>query len=418
MKARKKKKKKIRFNYVIILGVFLYILFKLINNLSNFTIPIVTVEYGNLTETIEKTGVIIRNEKLIFSKASGKINYFVNEGKRIPKNEKIAEIEIKKIDSKVKEKLDTLNRRIEGIKTNRDEEILKKDIEKIDNKIKVLRSEIKNKIVDGDIENIQNLKEDLYYFIDKKSLIWGEKSIVGKNIKTLEEEKAILENKINSSVNTILADETGVISFNADGLEDILKISSLDKLDSEYLSKVKNNKNEINKEKDTVEVGDPIAKIVNNHIWYIAVILDKDENDKLKINQKVKIIKDKEVFTGTVIYLYKDKLGKYIAVFEINEEKVDFYSNRVSNFKIIYKQINGIKIPKNAIITKEGKRGAYVLSETGNAIFKELKSILGENSEYVVLNYRDIKKNRIDTIDLYDELILNPKNIKEGQKIR
>ncbi|WP_242939245.1 HlyD family efflux transporter periplasmic adaptor subunit [Tepidibacter thalassicus] len=418
MKAKKKKKRKIRFNYVIILGVFIYIFLKLINNIFNSVIPIATVEYGNLAESIEKSGVIIRNEKLIFSKASGQISYFVNEGKRIPKNEKIAEIEIKKINPKLKEKLDTLNRRIEGIKINRDEEILKKDMEKINRSIHMLRSEIKNKIINKDIKNIQNLKEDLLYVIDKKSLIWGEKSIVGKNLKTLEEEKVILENKINNSINLVLADEAGVVSFNADGLEEILKVSSLDKLDSEYLLNIKNNKNKIVKDNQTVEVGNPIAKIVNNHMWYIAVVLDKNEKDKFKVNKKVKIEKGKQTFSGIVKYLYKDKLGKYIAVFEINEDKIDFYSQRVSDFKITYKRISGIKIPKNAITTKKGKKGVYVISETGNAVFKELKSILGENNEYVVLNYTDIKKNRIDTVDLYDELILNPKNIKEGQKVR
>lgn len=416
-KIKKKKKRKFIYNYIVILGILIYLIFKLIANISHSAVHIEIVNYGEINESINKNGIIIRDEKLILSRSTGKINYFIKEGQRIPKNEKIADVEIKKIDSKVKEKLDTLNRRIDGVKENRDVEILRKDIDKIDNNIKLLSLEIKNKVISGNLENIQSLKEDLLYLIDKRSLIWGEKSIVGKNIKTLEEEKSILENKMSGSVNTILSDSTGIVSLNADGLEETLKFSSLDKLDSEYLSDIKNNGNIIEK-KEIVQVGDEIAKIVNNHTWYIATILDKDEKDKFKINKSVKIIKDKEVFVGTPIYIYKDKFGKYIGVFEVNEEKEGFYTNRKCNIKIIYKQLNGIKITKDAIITRNGKRGVFVLSETGNATFKELKSILGENNKYVVLNYRDIKKNKINTVDLYDELILNPENIKEGQKVR
>ncbi len=415
-KIRKKKKRKFIYNYLLILGIMSYIVLKLTSTISSSAIPLETVKYGELTESIKKRGIIIRDEKLILSKASGKINYFVKEGERVPKNEKIADIEIKEINGAMKEKLDTLDRRIEGIKINRNEEILKKDMEKIDNNIKLLKIEIKNKLINGDIENIQNSKEDLLYLIDKRSLIWGEKSIIGKNIHTLQEEKNRLENKLSGSVNNILAEETGIVSFEADGLEEVLKISSLDKLDSQYLSNIKNEN--IIEKKDKVEVKDAVVKIVNNHTWYVATVLEKEDKDKFKIKQRVKIMKDKDIFLGQVIYLYKDKFNKYIVVFEINEEKGDFYNQRSDDFTITYKQLNGIKIPKSAIITKGGKRGAFILSEIGNATFKELKSILGENKEYVILNYKDIKRNKINTIDLYDEIILNPRNVKEGQKIR
>lgn len=385
--------------------------------MTSYTVQVETVEYGDLVECINKQGVIIKDEQVILSQAQGNIDYLVQEGKRIPKNKKIAEIQKGEVDLQKKEKLDTINRRIDSIESNRNEEILKSDIHKIDVTTNRLREEIKTKLINSDIENIQNLKEELLEAIDKKSLIWGEKSIIGKNIKTLQEEKFKIENDLNSSVKNVFAQESGVISFNQDGYEDTLKLSSIDHLNSQYLSTVKNQENRI-KKNGNVDVGNQIGKIINNHIWYIASILDEQETSHIKIGANVKVSKDGQVFSANVKNLYKDENKKNILVLEVDEEKVDFYDERVSNFNIIYRQVSGIKIPKNAVVTVKEKRGVYILSETGSAVFKELKSILGEDDEYIVLDYSDIKKNRIDTIDLYDELIINPKNIKEGQKIR
>lgn len=282
---------------------------------------------------------------------------------------------------------------------------------------KRLREEIKSKLINSDIENIRNLKDELLEAIDKKSLIWGEKSIVGKNIKTLEQEKFKVENELNSSVQSIFAQESGVISFNQDEYENVLKISSIEDLNSQYLSTVKN-KEKMIKKNDEVKVGEPIGKIINNHIWYIAAVLDEKETSHLKIGKDINVSKDGQIFNASIKNLYKDENNKNILLLEVDEEKVDFYDERVCDFNIIYRKVSGIKVPKNAIVTIKEQRGVYILSETGSAVFKGIKSILGENDEYIVLDYLDIKKNRIDTIDLYDELIINPKNIKEGQKIR
>ncbi|WFD09130.1 HlyD family efflux transporter periplasmic adaptor subunit [Tepidibacter hydrothermalis] len=416
-KKRKKKRLKIKYNYLIILGVIIYIVAKLLNSMTSYTVQVETVKHGDLVESINKQGVIIKDEQVILSQAQGNIDYLAQEGKRVPKNKKIAEIQKGEVDLQKKEKLDTINRRIESIKFNRNEEILKSDIQKIDVTTKRLRDEIKTNIMNSDIESIQNLKEELLVAIDKKSLIWGEKSIVGKNIKTLESEKFKIENELNSSVQSVFANESGVISFNQDEYEDVLKVSSIDHLNSQYLSTVKN-KEKMIKKNDEVEVGEAIGKIINNHLWYIAVVLDEKEASHLKIGANVKVEKNEQMFNASVKNLYKDENNKNILVLEVDEEKVDFYNERICDFNIIYRKVSGIKIPKNAVVTIGGKKGVYILSETGNSVFKELKSILGENNEYIVLDYLDIKKNRIDTIDLYDELIINPKNIKEGQKIR
>lgn len=417
IKKRKKKRLKIKYNYLIILGVIAYILVKLLNNMTSYTVQVETVNYGELVEFISKQGVIIKDEQVILAQADGNIDYLAQEGKRVPKNKKIAEIQKAEVDLQKKEKLDTINRRIESIKFNRNEEILKSDMQKLDVTTKRLRTEIKTNIMNSDIESIQNLKDELLVAIDKKSLIWGEKSIIGKNTKTLESEKFKIENELNSSVKSVFAQESGIISFNKDDYEDILKVSSIEHLNSQYLSTVKNKENRI-KKNDEVKVGDSIGKIINNHIWHIAVVLDEKESSHLKIGANVKVRKDSQIFNARVKHLYKDENSKIILVLEVDEEKIDFYNERICDFNIIYRQVSGIKIPKNAIMTVKEKKGVYILSETGSVIFKELKSILGENSEYIVLDYLDIKKNRIDTVDLYDELIINPKNIKEGQKIR
>ncbi|OPJ56879.1 HlyD family efflux transporter periplasmic adaptor subunit [Alkalithermobacter paradoxus] len=417
MEKKSKQRKKFRYNYILCLGILTYILVKVVSTISNSTIPVYTVDYGDIVKSMNKECIVIRDEKVIFSKLSGKIDYFVNEGDRLYMNEQIAQVYIKDLDPSVKEKLDTVNRRIEGISANKDEQMLRKDIEKIENNINLLKRELKNKLIHGDIANTQKIKEDLLYLVDKKSLIWGEKSFVGKNLSNLKQEKKILEEKIESSVNTILAENAGVVSFSADGLEEILRLDTLEKLESDYLFSLKGNNNIINK-KGEVQVGDAIAKITNNHVWNIAVVLDDKEKDKLPEGRHVDIIKGDIQFSGRVIHLYEDNRGKYIAVIEITEQIDDFHKIRKEKFEIVYKKLTGIKIPKSAVVTEDDKKGVYIISQTGNAVFKELQSILGEDENNIILNYREISTNNIDTVKLYDEIVLTPSRVKQGQKIR
>lgn len=82
-----------------------YIFVKLLNNMTSYTMQVETVEYGDLVESINKQGIIIKDEQVILAQSEGNIDYLVQEGKRVPKNKKIAEIQKGEVDLQKKKNL-------------------------------------------------------------------------------------------------------------------------------------------------------------------------------------------------------------------------------------------------------------------------------------------------------------------------
>ena len=100
------------------------------------------------------------------------------------------------------------------------------------------------------------------------------------------------------------------------------------------------------------------------------------------------------------------------------EQNAIIYNTRVQEFDIIYKQIDGLKVPKQSIEEVNNQKGVYVLNqETRKVDFVELKTIQYEDDEVIFIDYYKNQKEGIKTIDIHDEIILKPNSINKNIKI-
>ena len=67
----------------------------------------------------------------------------------------------------------------------------------------------------------------------------------------------------------------------------------------------------------------------------------------------------------------------------------------------------------------DNKKGVYVVNqENKNVEFVELKGIEYEDDGYLYINYNQNRLDNVKTVDLYDEIILNPNIINSSIKIK
>jgi putative membrane fusion protein len=412
---KNKKKIKIKYTNIFVAGVFIYIIANIFSFFINRTIPTTIAENGRVEEKITKEAVIIRDEQVIFAEYSGTVKPNTDEGSRIQKGYKVATIYKKDVDEKVETEIEDLDKEIEDIKKGSNS-ILSSDVESLNSEIEKITYKVQSKALNKDIVNLSESKKEIMSLVNKKNSIQNN-SVAVSNIENMESQKEILENKINKYTEFVLARNSGIVSFNADGFEDELTYENMDKLNVDVLNNIENKTNLI-KEDKKVKLGDPILKVINNHKFYLAVVLDNNEFKNFKIGDSVKLANKDIKLDGRVYDKYKDKNSKNITIFEISQQNRKIYDTRVLEFDIIYKQLEGIKIPKDAIITKDSKTGVYRVSETGNVEFVELQGISGENDDFIVLSFLTIKSNGLKTVDLHDEILLKPNKVKEGQKIK
>ena len=201
------------------------------------------------------------------------------------------------------------------------------------------------------------------------------KELINVKIKNKKEQRVVLNDENNKNINYLNITTSGVVSTKYDGYEDIYTLDKLENLTSKDIEDAENNYKELDIENTSIKESEVVARIIQSDY-------------------------------------------SYVVIFKISNQNVEIYDTRVKEFDIIYKQIDGLKVPKQSVKEKNDQKGVYVLNqETKKVDFIELKNIQYEDDEFIFIDYYKNQKEGIKTIDIYDEIILKPNSINKNIKI-
>lgn len=425
-KQKKRKRKKIRTVFIIILVFYLSI--RMFSSIYSASIKTTVVKNGTI-EILEKTqGIVIRNEKVYKSNSRGKIVYFKDDGDKLGIGTKIAEISISNMYSELKQELIEIDSKLKELK---DENISKKifevDIDKNKKNIDGIIDKLRENIIDGNYENVEQLKEQLSTKVEFQKKLLGQGGYVGYSIENLTKRKNEIMEEMKNLKREYYSDTPGLISFQIDGLEDIFSYKKISEYTPDDFKMIE--RRVINlEEKDTVDIGDPLFKICDNFRWFVIVKLSKGSLDSLKEGQDVYIrFSENSENIKANVYRISIKGNDTLIIFECNDYLYKFLNKRYVDIEIVKKKYEGLKIPKTAIVNKNGIKGVYV-NDVGNIIkFRPIK-IKGEDEEYAIVYEGekinigtrgkieidvDGKKEKRYTITLFDRVIINGNKVKE-----
>ncbi len=364
-----RKIRKIKYSRLFIIIIFAYILLQISINIIGKNIDTLVIESETVELKVSAKGLIIRDEYLIRSNQSGIIKSMVNSGEKLKKGDALA-----------------------AIYSN------SKNLE--ENKSKIVQL---NKEIDELETEYENSKSDI------------SKELINVKIKNKKEQRVVLNDENNKNINYLNITTSGVVSTKYDGYEDIYTLDKLENLTSKDIEDAENNYKELDIENTSIKESEVVARIIQSDYSYIA-ICTKD-NNIFEDNQKVEIVFDSENIQGNVEKIYRNG-NDNVVIFKISNQNVEIYDTRVKEFDIIYKQIDGLKVPKQSVKEKNDQKGVYVLNqETKKVDFIELKNIQYEDDEFIFIDYYKNQKEGIKTIDIYDEIILKPNSINKNIKI-
>lgn len=160
-------------------------------------------------------------------------------------------------------------------------------------------------------------------------------------------------------------------------------------------------------------------KVVNNLNYILRLsVSNKDLYKSYEIGSPITISIGENTFKGTVKSLSIGKDFTQInAVF--NEGFNHIKDVRSLKMSIVNYETNAFEVDKSAILKKEDQNGVYIRDASGVVVFKPIQILSDKKSKYVLDAGQDgfitIKDKEIKTIEPYDELLLNPKAVKEGE---
>ena len=414
-----KKKKKIKLNFILlilaVLSFCLYYTYNFYERLSISVIKTSVVDLGEIKKTINKDVVIIKKSIPVKSKRDGLLTKFYNQGDRVSKNSVIFKVQDSNSSDNDVSKLERINLQIDQMQNNSSYSYEFQSMQ-VDSEINYIYLDIQKRINNNDLGYLAKLKSELTAMNEKKKSISGDAGASTVTLQELYNQKSALEKKIATDNTYVHSEVAGDMSYYSDGYEDLFSYNNMMKISVKDIDKATDSVKKI--DNASVKNGDVLGYIVDNHNYYIATSFDKLDVEAIKRDVALEIRIDDVNFNVYFYDFYKDADGKFVGLFKAESEDFDFLKIRKVNADIVYNSAKGMLIPNSAIVDVDGKRGVYVVDQVGIASFRSINDILlsDDQNSIVSFSYDDFMDK--GKLKLYDEVVLSPKSIKNGQKVK
>ncbi len=423
--VKKKKKNKPIFlrkkflTRLLIMSVLIYFFIMSIPIIRTSNARTIPIEKDDVVDIVTSKGIILRDETIYKSEAKGQILFSAEEGERLSKGTKIAEItnatyesyksELAEVDREIEE----YNRRISSQK-----ETLKKDITKNQGEIDFIIKEVQKNVASQNYEEVKRLKDRLLIISDKKDAITNEKTLIMDQLGIAMKKKSEIVNKMKQASLIYYNGNAGIMTRTIDGFEEEYSSASV----AEYkISDLKTleAKDKIIKDNDEMNVGDPIFKIIEGQRWFVMANIQGDELSELKKGQAMSIMvnDNKQKIEGKILKLEKSKKGTFLIV-ELDKHLHDFYKEKEIDLKVVKDTYSGFKVPRNAVIEKDDVKGVFIRAISGEVKFRSI-NVLKEMEDLIIIEAAEPNEDQEDKepLKLLDEVFIDGRKIKEGQLV-
>ena len=411
MKKGKETNKKRIIIYISIILIILYLMYAVYMLVKQPTDK-VTVDKGTLYLEETDIGYVIRNEQVVKgNNYKNGMERIKNEGEKTAKGDSIYRY-YSKNEEKLKEQIADLDTKIQEALTKQaglETSLKLSDIKLLENQIDE-KVELLNKTTD--ISKIAEYKKQIMNLVTKKAKISGESSASGSYLKQLYNQRAKLEEQLNSGAEYIKAPSSGIVSYKVDGLEETLTPNNFSTLSKEFLEKLNLKTGQL------IATNDECGKVIDSSNCYIATISNSEKAKNAQVKDSVQIrLSNTKIINAKIAYISQENEDETLIILEIDKQISELANYRKISFDLIWWSDTGLKVPNQAIVEENGLN--YVVRNRAGYLDKILVEVTRKNDKYsIVSNYSTDKLKELGyttdeiinmrKLSIYDEVVLNP----------
>ncbi len=379
------------------------------------------VRSGEEEDTISATGYIFRQQTVINAPSSGYLYCEAAEDERVSLGEPVMYIYKNEINLSANNELKTVDQKISELSERlRSSEVFSSDTAKLEQTIAQSLRKVPRYGAKGRLDKVSEISDEVNSLIEKRRIISGEIEAPNRDseLAELKAQKAELEKKYNIERTVVHSPATGAFTSRIDGMEEKLSLSALEGVSRDYLRELDKHYADA-KSIDKAEEGAPIGKIVNNFTWSIAAVVPKEGVEDLKVGSRLDIrFPDIGVDTiwGTVTKITPEESGRVVVVVTSNQYVDMIYSTSRTKVELIKHSYEGFRIPAKSLRMLDGQMGVYVI-RSNKARFIPVEMMFG-GREWVVVRQQTESYETPKVLKLYDELVIDGKDIYEGKVMR
>lgn len=390
------------------IAVISYVIYT-IHMLIQKTADTYVVKQGTLSQEDEAIGYIIRKEEVVKGEdfANG-IYSIALEGQRVAKGESIFRY-YSDSEKNIKEQINGLNYKIQELLEQEKNAPNSADIKSIE---KQIEKEMKNMNTLTNYQEIVENKKSIDNLITKKINFIGAVT-ENKEIKTLVKERKSCEEQLKNGSEYQKATMSGIVSYRVDGLETMLSTEKFGEITEKYLESLDLKTGKI------VLASTECGKVIDNFKCYMAITMNSKNAMAAKVGDKVslRISNDEEI--NAEIAQINEESGKRTIIFEMDKMTPNLISHRKIIVDVIWWNVSGLKVPKQALIQENGLYYVMKNNKAGGQT-KLLVEVKKQTDKFAIIEaYSDkelqelgyssseIKKYNKNKITNYDEIAIN-----------
>lgn len=392
MKEREQRKKGKGYIRAAMLAVMTLILIKAVVGVGENAVETALVGYGDVKISESTAGVIVRKEWVIKAPISGSITYAAKENQRIPVGTKLLEMKKETINEELTGKYNEINQRLQALQSVDGSRAVPAEIEK---SIKEGLEDIAFSLNEGNMAAVYSQKERLTREIN----ISLAASTTRLEREELLRQKEELEDIIEGGIKAEFAPFSGVPVYTLDGYEELLYPENLEEIVPSRVAPAKAKNVDLS---GKLEAGQPVMKMVANHVWYVVCSLSKGFAEGLEKGSVVSLEISEEQ-THSVRAVVKNKVEQEegpVVFFESKDYFPGLYEARNVEMTVVKGKYSGLVVPLSAIAEKDGEYLVEVL-DADKTITKKV-ILKGHDGISAVVELTDIPPG----IKLYDKVVL------------
>ncbi|MEE1009697.1 MAG: HlyD family efflux transporter periplasmic adaptor subunit [Agathobacter sp.] len=355
--------------YAIFFIILFFILFKLFTYFTSSKVAEYEVTQGTIATNKVNRGMIIRDEKVVYSDKEGYVNYYIKSGTKVSVRDTIYSVD-----------------------TNGD--ISKKISSVTDDGTKLNDVSLQNILddIDGFTNSYSNVSFSKTYSFKQELQSELNQTLSTTALKSLSDQ--VDSAKDNQTFTQYTASESGIVSYYVDGYEN----TNADNFDADDFNITSYSTKDLTLS-NNVKISDPVYKIVNDENWNILLPVSNSILEQLKEDEgyvKIRICKDEYKVTVKYNVIKKDN-NNYLMLF-LNKAMIRYISDRFLDVELIINEDSGLKIPNSSIVEKEFF-----------AIPKDFVTMGKDSNEYTLMVKNDTESSK-DKIKLVTPTVYHENN--------
>lgn len=337
--------------FLVALGVAAYFGYQALRYLDAPMTTTLAYTY-TVDKTIEASGYVVRNERVLTDDGGGLLRLTRAEGERVSVGGTVAAVYADQASLDRQEEIDALAGRIEQLEYAQDASLSYEATAKLDTQIARSLLEVRTAVAGGRLDTAASRGGELRSLVMKRDYAYAGEDPTAQ-LEALRQQLQDLRRQAAGSVRRITAPVSGLYSAVADGYESVLTPEAVLEMTPSQLSAVR-------PEGESSQVG----KLILGDTWYYAAPLRTSEIKDIREAGEIRLRFSRDVERDLEVTLYSvgwEESGRAVAVFQGKYDLPQLTLLRQQSAEVILSTTTGIRVPQESLrvvpLTETGEDG-------------------------------------------------------------